>query len=268
MESLDISSVKKTKSLKAKDPNAPKNPPTAYLEYQNGGAYAKLKEEEPDLSRQDRLKRIAAAWADMPEEEKKHWHDIKKEKDAIFAKETEAYDQKKKAAGHDVASDDSDDSVENGASSAKPSPEKKPDGKGKQREKKEVVPKPKAAAAPTNARKGRSSKPPADSSPAPAPADVAEPVEHSDSNDKKEDEPSTENAEASTSAAKESTPSSGEDVAEGEDELDSGEASRPGSPSPNPLALESDGEQTPKPAARGGRAKKPAVEKPKPKKKA
>lgn len=72
MESInDIVNVKKKKSPKAKDPDAPKRPPSAYLEFQKGGAYTQLKADNPTVRRQDLLQRFSKQWAEMPRRRRK-----------------------------------------------------------------------------------------------------------------------------------------------------------------------------------------------------
>lgn len=61
---------KAKKEKKIKDPNAPKRPPSAYLEFQNS-VRAKFRDEEPNLSYQDVLRKISAVWSGMPDDEKK-----------------------------------------------------------------------------------------------------------------------------------------------------------------------------------------------------
>ncbi|KAK4706138.1 hypothetical protein P7C70_g79, partial [Phenoliferia sp. Uapishka_3] len=82
---------KEKKEKKIKDPNAPKRPPSAYLEFQNS-VRTKFREEAPELSYQDVLRKISAVWLAMPEEEKKLYQDITVEKTATYDQAKTAYD--------------------------------------------------------------------------------------------------------------------------------------------------------------------------------
>lgn len=82
---------KAKKEKKIKDPNAPKRPPSAYLEFQNS-VRAKFRDEEPNLSYQDVLRKISAVWSGMPDDEKKLWQDITSEKSATYEKDKATYE--------------------------------------------------------------------------------------------------------------------------------------------------------------------------------
>lgn len=62
--------TKAKKEKKIKDPNAPKRPPSAYIEFQNN-VRAKFREADPELSYAEVLRKIAAVWGTMSDDEKK-----------------------------------------------------------------------------------------------------------------------------------------------------------------------------------------------------
>ncbi|KAM0755715.1 hypothetical protein T439DRAFT_376028 [Meredithblackwellia eburnea MCA 4105] len=81
---------KERKAKKIKDPNAPKRPPSAYIEFQNS-VRTKFREDAPDLPYQEILRKISAAWATMTDAEKKIWQDVTEEKTAEYEKAKDAY---------------------------------------------------------------------------------------------------------------------------------------------------------------------------------
>jgi hypothetical protein len=57
------------KTPKVKDPNAPKRPPSSYLEFQKA-VIDDFREQYPELKYQHVMKKIGAAWQGMTDEEK------------------------------------------------------------------------------------------------------------------------------------------------------------------------------------------------------
>ncbi|KDE09608.1 hypothetical protein MVLG_00015 [Microbotryum lychnidis-dioicae p1A1 Lamole] len=72
-------SKKKLKVKKVKDPNAPKRPASAYIEFQNS-VREKFRTAAPEATYQEILRQISGIWQAMPDAEKKHWNDITAEK--------------------------------------------------------------------------------------------------------------------------------------------------------------------------------------------
>ncbi|KAK4055287.1 hypothetical protein OIV83_000570 [Microbotryomycetes sp. JL201] len=78
---------KRKKAKKLKDPNAPKRPPSAYIEFQNN-VRQKFREQDPGLPYAEVLRKIADTWTSLDEEGKKPWNDI-------VAQKTIEYEQAK-----------------------------------------------------------------------------------------------------------------------------------------------------------------------------
>ncbi|KAI5475056.1 hypothetical protein MNV49_002048 [Pseudohyphozyma bogoriensis] len=100
----EASGKKEKKVKKVKDPNAPKRPPSAYLEFQNA-VRNKFREEDPDLAYADILKKIADVWKNMPDTERKTWQDITSEKTVDYEAAKAAYEAEH-PNGADVAMSD------------------------------------------------------------------------------------------------------------------------------------------------------------------
>ncbi|GAA5859677.1 hypothetical protein JCM8547_006189 [Rhodosporidiobolus lusitaniae] len=96
------------KEKKAKDPNAPKRPPSAYLEYQNS-VRDEFRNQYKDLSYSEVLKKIGLVWQQMSDEDKKPWHDITEAKKSDYAESKKAYD-----AEHGTATKEEPATQENG----------------------------------------------------------------------------------------------------------------------------------------------------------
>lgn len=70
--SVDEGESKKRKRgpKKAKDPNAPKRPPSAYLLFQNA-VRATVKQDHPDWTNHEVLAEVSKRWADLSPQDKK-----------------------------------------------------------------------------------------------------------------------------------------------------------------------------------------------------
>ncbi|GAA5985821.1 hypothetical protein JCM5350_006897, partial [Sporobolomyces pararoseus] len=80
------------KEKKVKDPNAPKRPASAYIEYQNH-VRDEFRERHSDLSYSDVLKKIGESWAAMSDEQKQPYHDIMERKKSTYLNDKKAYDR-------------------------------------------------------------------------------------------------------------------------------------------------------------------------------
>lgn len=94
---------KAKKEKKEKDPNAPKRPPSAYLEYQNS-VRDDIRAANQGMAYAEVLRKIAAAWGEMPDKEKKTWTDL-------TAKRTEEYEKVKAAYAETLAAQEGDASA-------------------------------------------------------------------------------------------------------------------------------------------------------------
>ncbi|GAA5834839.1 hypothetical protein JCM11251_002039 [Rhodosporidiobolus azoricus] len=79
------------KEKKAKDPNAPKRPPSAYIEYQNS-VRDEFRRQYADLPYSEVLKKIGLVWQGMSESDKKPWQDITDEKKVAYTEKKADYD--------------------------------------------------------------------------------------------------------------------------------------------------------------------------------
>ncbi|POY71248.1 hypothetical protein BMF94_5560 [Rhodotorula taiwanensis] len=79
------------KEKKEKDPNAPKRPPSAYIEYQNS-VREDFRKQYSDLPYSEVLKKIGLVWQGMTEAEKKAWHDITEKKKHQYLADKTAYE--------------------------------------------------------------------------------------------------------------------------------------------------------------------------------
>ncbi|KAM0793372.1 hypothetical protein ACM66B_000827 [Microbotryomycetes sp. NB124-2] len=66
---------KRKRAKKIKDPNAPKRPASAYIEFQNN-VRQKFRDQDPGLPYAEVLRKIADTWAALSDDEKKPWNDI------------------------------------------------------------------------------------------------------------------------------------------------------------------------------------------------
>ncbi|GAA5864079.1 hypothetical protein JCM1840_000696 [Sporobolomyces johnsonii] len=78
------------KVKKEKDPNAPKRPPSAYLEYQNS-VRQEFRERYPNDSYAEVLRKIGQLWRAMTDEQKKPWIDQYQDKQAEYKEEQKTY---------------------------------------------------------------------------------------------------------------------------------------------------------------------------------
>ncbi|CEQ38893.1 SPOSA6832_00359 [Sporobolomyces salmonicolor] len=79
------------KEKKVKDPNAPKRPASAYIEYQNS-VRDEYRRKYPDLPYAEVLKKIGLVWQAMSDEQKKPWNDITDGKRVVYAEEKKNYE--------------------------------------------------------------------------------------------------------------------------------------------------------------------------------
>ncbi|BGP21604.1 hypothetical protein JCM10295v2_000479 [Rhodotorula toruloides] len=79
------------KEKKEKDPNAPKRPPSAYIEYQNS-VREDFRKQYSDLPYSEVLKKIGQMWQSMTDAEKKSWQNITEEKKSQYMKAKELYE--------------------------------------------------------------------------------------------------------------------------------------------------------------------------------
>ncbi|GAA6006599.1 hypothetical protein JCM10207_004989 [Rhodosporidiobolus poonsookiae] len=79
------------KEKKVKDPNAPKRPPSAYIEYQNS-VREEFRKQYPDLAYSEVLKKIGLVWQGMSDDDKKPWNAITEGKKAEYATNKQAYE--------------------------------------------------------------------------------------------------------------------------------------------------------------------------------
>ncbi|ORY69302.1 hypothetical protein BCR35DRAFT_308105 [Leucosporidium creatinivorum] len=91
------------KAKKVKDPNAPKRPASAYLEFQNA-VRAQFREADPALPYSEVLRKIADTWSHMSVDDKKHWNDITAAKTVEWEAAKAAYHPAEGAADIPVAS--------------------------------------------------------------------------------------------------------------------------------------------------------------------
>ncbi|GAA6031975.1 hypothetical protein JCM8097_003369 [Rhodosporidiobolus ruineniae] len=79
------------KEKKVKDPNAPKRPPSAYIEYQNS-VREEFRKQYADLPYSEVLKKIGLVWQNMSDSEKKPWNEITEEKKSLYQDNKAAYE--------------------------------------------------------------------------------------------------------------------------------------------------------------------------------
>ncbi|GAA6064743.1 hypothetical protein JCM10212_001595 [Sporobolomyces blumeae] len=79
------------KEKRVKDPNAPKRPASAYIEFQNS-VREEFRAKHSDLPYSDVLKKIGHAWAALSDEAKKPYHDIMEAKKASYLEDKKAYE--------------------------------------------------------------------------------------------------------------------------------------------------------------------------------
>ncbi|BGP12546.1 hypothetical protein JCM10213v2_000463 [Rhodosporidiobolus nylandii] len=79
------------KEKKVKDPNAPKRPASAYIEYQNS-VREEFRKQYSDLPYSEVLKKIGLVWQGMSDAEKKPWNEITDSKKAVYIRDKEAYE--------------------------------------------------------------------------------------------------------------------------------------------------------------------------------
>ncbi|GAA6057559.1 hypothetical protein JCM3770_000258 [Rhodotorula araucariae] len=80
------------KEKKVKDPNAPKRPASAYLEYQNS-VREEYRQQFPDMSYPEVLKKIGSTWQQMSDAEKKPWQDLTAEKKTVYLAKKDEYEK-------------------------------------------------------------------------------------------------------------------------------------------------------------------------------
>ncbi|GAA6046621.1 hypothetical protein JCM3770_006244 [Rhodotorula araucariae] len=80
------------KEKKVKDPNAPKRPASAYLEYQNS-VREEYRQQFPDMSYSEVLKKIGSTWQQMSDAEKKPWQDLTAEKKTVYLAKKDEYEK-------------------------------------------------------------------------------------------------------------------------------------------------------------------------------
>jgi hypothetical protein len=99
-----------TKEKKAKDPNAPKRPPSAYLLYQNEFR-KEIKDRHPEMPYPQVLQEISKMWAALSPEAKKPYQDATDMAKAEFEKAKTEY-QEAHPAGGEAAHEPTDDASE------------------------------------------------------------------------------------------------------------------------------------------------------------
>ena len=82
---------KKRQKKKAKDPNAPVRPKTAYMFYSCNGARTAVKEAYPDLTFGEITKVVAANWNAMSDEKKAIWNRMAADDKERYQREMDAY---------------------------------------------------------------------------------------------------------------------------------------------------------------------------------
>ncbi|GAA5897376.1 hypothetical protein JCM6882_001871 [Rhodosporidiobolus microsporus] len=80
------------KEKKVKDPNAPKRPPSAYIEYQNS-VREEFRKQYSDLPYSEVLKKIGLVWQGMSDDDKKPWHEITDAKKDVYNESKKAYEE-------------------------------------------------------------------------------------------------------------------------------------------------------------------------------
>ncbi|GAA5932364.1 hypothetical protein JCM3775_001203 [Rhodotorula graminis] len=80
------------KEKKVKDPNAPKRPASAYLEYQNS-VRDDFRTKYPNDTYAEILKRIGQTWQNLPEDEKAPWHAMTAGKTAMYLDAKSEYEK-------------------------------------------------------------------------------------------------------------------------------------------------------------------------------
>ncbi|GAA5969172.1 hypothetical protein JCM11641_007498 [Rhodosporidiobolus odoratus] len=86
------------KEKKVKDPNAPKRPPSAYIEYQNS-VREEFRKQFPNAPYAEVLKKIGLVWQSMSDSDKKPWNDITAAKKVSYDQEKEVYDAQPQTGG-------------------------------------------------------------------------------------------------------------------------------------------------------------------------
>ncbi|GAA5896370.1 uncharacterized protein JCM6883_006882 [Sporobolomyces salmoneus] len=81
-----------TKEKKVKDPNAPKRPASAYIEYQND-VRDDFRERHSGLPYADVLKKIGESWASMTDAQKQPYQDIMERKKESYLSNKKEYDE-------------------------------------------------------------------------------------------------------------------------------------------------------------------------------
>ncbi|GAA6014803.1 hypothetical protein JCM11491_002122 [Sporobolomyces phaffii] len=79
------------KEKKVKDPNAPKRPASAYIEYQNH-VRDDFRERHNDLPYAEVLKKIGESWASMTDDQKHPYHEIMERKKTTYLSDKKAYE--------------------------------------------------------------------------------------------------------------------------------------------------------------------------------
>ncbi|WVN90223.1 uncharacterized protein L203_105459 [Cryptococcus depauperatus CBS 7841] len=120
-----VKKERKKKEKKAKDPNAPKRPPSAYILFQNE-VREEIRRSNPGMVYKDILGIISQKWKDLPDPQKKIYEEAYAEAHNTFRIEEEAY-SKKDAADHvphhaEAIDEEEEDEEEESSSSGEESP--------------------------------------------------------------------------------------------------------------------------------------------------
>src|SRR6056300_569338 len=92
LEETETPKEKKMTKKKAKDPNAPAGPKTAWnFFYSSSGACATVREANPDLTHREVTKIVAADWKAMSDEKKTVWNRMAADEEARYQREMDAH---------------------------------------------------------------------------------------------------------------------------------------------------------------------------------
>jgi len=86
-------SKKRKRTIRPRDPNAPKRPASSYILFQNE-VRKELKERHPELSNADLLSLISEQWKSMSEEQKETYNQAMKTAKAQYSEDKKAYDNR------------------------------------------------------------------------------------------------------------------------------------------------------------------------------
>ncbi|GAA5903199.1 hypothetical protein JCM8208_002235 [Rhodotorula glutinis] len=91
-DEVDGKKRRSTKEKKVKDPNAPKRPASAYLEYQNS-CRESFRQQYPDDTYAEVLKKIGQSWQNLSDAEKAPWQAMTAGKTAVYLEAKSEYEK-------------------------------------------------------------------------------------------------------------------------------------------------------------------------------